>query len=116
MIKTPDNRHGDESPIKLDLHRVESRHGYERYNTRELRKMDLAQIERELETLKSKLEAAMKAGTISNGKKFEVSKNEIVHEFLHDSEDEHAVEPEIAGVGSSSLLPKKLTRDNERLK
>jgi hypothetical protein len=58
----------------------------------------------------------MKAGTISNGKKFEVSKNEIVHEFLHDSEDEHAVEPEIPGVGSASLLPKKLARDNARLK
>ena len=63
----------------------------------ELRKMDLQQIERELESLKIKLETAIKGVTICNGKKFEVSKNEIVHEFLHDSEDEHAGDSEIAG-------------------
>ena len=110
----------NDSPNTLiDLRKVESTSNkawYELYNQKELRKMDLCQIEREVENLRQKLEAAMKAGTISNGKKFEVSKNEIVHEFLHDSEDEHAVEPEIAGVGSASLLPKKLARDNARLK
>lgn len=115
-MQTPNPRQGGDSPIKLDLRSIETRDDYQRYNTRDLRKRGLPQIERELEALKSKLEAAMRACTISNGKKFEVSKNEIVHEFLHDSEDEHTVEPEIAGVGSSSLLPKKLARDNERLK
>jgi hypothetical protein len=67
------------------------------YTQKELRKMDLQQVERELEALKIKLETAIKGVTICNGKKFEVSKNEIVHEFLHDSDDEHAGDSEIAG-------------------
>jgi uncharacterized protein YxjI len=60
--------------------------------------MDLQEVEKELETLKNKLEIAIKGVTICNGKKFEVSKNEIVHEFLHDSDDEHAGDSEIAGA------------------
>jgi hypothetical protein len=68
------------------------------YSQKELRKMDLQQVERELEALKIKLETAIKGVTICNGKKFEVSKNEIVHEFLHDSDDELAGDSEIAGV------------------
>ena len=58
----------------------------------------------------------MNAGIINNGKQFDVSKNEIVHEFLHDSEDEHRVEPEIAGLSASSLLPRKFEKDNALLK
>jgi uncharacterized protein YxjI len=68
------------------------------YTQKELRKMDLQEVEKELETLKNKLEIAIKGVTICNGKKFEVSKNEIVHEFLHDSDDEHAGDSEIAGA------------------
>ena len=62
------------------------------------------------------IDSAMKSGVISNGKKFDVSKNEIVHEFLHDSEDEHYVEPEIAGISANSHFPKKFEKDNALLK
>jgi hypothetical protein len=83
----------------LNFPTVESKHLIsEFYTQKELRKMDLQQIERELEALKIKLETAIKGVTICNGKKFEVSKNEIVHEFLHDSDDEHAGDSEIVGV------------------
>ena len=83
----------------MNLHKMDSRLQMNEFLTqKELRKMDLPQIEHEVETLKQKLEAAIKGVTIINGRKFEVSKNEIVHEFVHDSEDEQGGEPEIAGV------------------
>ena len=70
---------------------------------REVRKLDLPTIDKEIELVKKQIDFAINEDRVQNGRKVSlVGKNEIVNEYLYDSEEETVKMDEME---ESSLTP-----------
>ncbi len=68
-----------------------------------MRKLDLPTIDKEIELVKKQIDIAINEDRVQNGRKVSlVGKNEIVNEYLYDSEEETVKMDEME---ESSLTP-----------